>query len=247
MRNFKVILQYEGTKYQGWQRQDTTDNTLQGKLETLLTKMCGKRVEVHGSGRTDAGVHALGQTANFHLDTEMQPADLMRYMNQYLPEDVAVIAIAEVEERFHSRLHAKGKTYRYRVLNTDIPHIFDRRYVYVFPRSLDVEAMRKAAVYLTGTHDFKAFTSNRRTKKSSVRTITSIRIERTGEEIWFTYEGSGFLYHMARIITGTLLEVGTGQRAPEEIPAILQSGARENAGALVPAKGLTLVEVRYEL
>lgn len=245
MRNFKVILQYEGTKYQGWQRQDTTNNTLQGKLEVLLTKMCGHKVEVQGSGRTDAGVHALGQVANFHLDTDMSETEVMEYMNRYLPEDVAVIAIEEVGERFHSRLNAKGKTYMYRVLNTDIPHIFDRRYVYVFPQKLDIEAMRKAAAYLEGTHDFKAFTSNRRMKKSSVRTITSIQIERVEDEIQFTYEGNGFLYHMVRILTGTLLEVGTGERKAEEIPAILESGVRENAGTLVPAKGLTLVEVRY--
>ena len=245
MRNFKVILQYEGTKYQGWQRQDTTNNTLQGKLEALLTKMCGHNVEVHASGRTDAGVHALGQTANFHLNTQMTPEEIMNYMNRYLPEDVAVISIEEVGERFHSRLNAKGKTYVYRVLNTDVPHIFDRRYVYVFPEKLDIMAMQKAATYLTGTHDFKAFTSNRRMKKSSVRTITSIRIEAIQDEIRFTYDGNGFLYHMVRILTGTLLEVGTGERKPEEMLTILESGQRENAGPLVPAKGLTLVEVRY--
>ena len=245
MRNFKVILQYEGTKYQGWQRQDTTNNTLQGKLEALLTKMCGHNVEVHASGRTDAGVHALGQTANFHLNTQMTPEEIMNYMNRYLPEDVAVISIEEVGERFHSRLNAKGKTYVYRVLNTDVPHIFDRRYVYVFPEKFDIMAMQKAATYLTGTHDFKAFTSNRRMKKSSVRTIPSIRIEAIQDEIRFTYEGNGFLYHMVRILTGTLLEVGTGERKPEEMLTILESGQRENAGPLVPAKGLTLVEVRY--
>lgn len=245
MRNFKIILQYEGTKYQGWQKQDTTDNTIQGKLELLLTKMCGHKTEVHGSGRTDAGVHALGQTANFHADTEMTAEEIMRYMNTYLPEDIAVVAIEEVSGRFHSRLHAKEKTYMYRVLNTDIPHIFDRRYVYVHPQPLDVEAMRKAAGYLIGTHDFKAFTSNRRMKKTSVRTITAIEISRIQEEIRFAFEGNGFLYHMVRILTGTLLEVGAGERRPEDIPVILHSKSRENAGALVPAKGLTLVEVRY--
>ena len=245
MRNFKVVLQYEGTKYQGWQRQETTGNTLQGKLEALLSKMCGHKVEVHASGRTDAGVHALGQVANFHMETDMIPEKIMEYMNRYLPEDVAVIAIEEVGERFHSRLNAKGKTYMYRILNTEIPHVFDRRYVYVFPQTLDMEAMQKAAAYLIGTHDFKAFTSNRRMKKSSVRTITNIRIERIQDEIRFTYEGNGFLYHMVRILTGTLLEVGNGTRNADDIPSILASGMRENAGALVPAKGLTLVEVRY--
>lgn len=246
MRNFKVILQYEGTRYQGWQKQDSTENTIQGKLEALLSKMAGKKVEIQGSGRTDAGVHAIGQVANFHLDTSKTAEEIMEYMNFYLPEDIAVISIKEVDERFHSRLNAKGKTYCYRVLNTKIPHVFDRRYTHVVEGSLDVEAMKEAAAYLEGTHDFKAFTSNKRGKKSTVRTIDSIRIEYvTSEEIRFTFSGNGFLYHMIRIMMGTLLEVGLHKRVPEEIKDILNAGKRELAGELVPAKGLTLMEVRY--
>ncbi|MDE7331036.1 MAG: tRNA pseudouridine(38-40) synthase TruA [Lachnospiraceae bacterium] len=255
MRNFKMILQYEGTRYQGWQKQASTDNTIQGKLETLLFKMTGKKTEVQGSGRTDAGVHALGQVANFHSDTKMSPSEIMEYMNFYLPDDIAVISLMEAPERFHSRLNAKGKTYCYRVLNTAVPHIFDRRYVHMAEAELDTDRMRKAAEYLLGTHDFKAFTSNKRSKKSTVRTMEDIRIERAvsasmgmqgaEDEIRFFYSGNGFLYHMARIITGTLLEVGTHERKPEEVAEILRSGLRENAGELVPAKGLTLMEVRY--
>ncbi len=255
MRNFKVILQYEGTRYQGWQRQESTENTIQGKLELLLSKMEGKRVEIQGSGRTDAGVHAIGQVANFCLDTDKTPGQIMEYMNFYLPEDIAVIAIEEMEERFHSRLHAKGKTYCYRVQNTSLPHIFDRRYVYVVEEKLDIDAMQRAADYLVGTHDFKAFTSTKKSKKSTVRTIDSICIERVGsafdnrtdkkDEIRFVFCGNGFLYHMVRIIMGTLLEVGEHKRKPEDMKDILASGLRENAGALVPAKGLTLMEVRY--
>ncbi len=254
MRNFKVILQYEGTRYQGWQKQESTDNTIQGKLEALLSKMAESKVEIQGSGRTDAGVHAIGQVANFHVNTDKTPDEIMEYMNRYLPEDIAVIGIAEVSERFHSRLNAKGKTYCYRVINTKVPHVFDRRYAHVVTEKLDVEAMIKAASYLEGTHDFKAFTSNRRSKKSTVRTIDSIGIERVStplfpkekqDEIRFTFSGDGFLYHMVRILTGTLLEVGLHQRKPEEMVEILNSGLRENAGELVPAKGLTLMEVRY--
>lgn len=246
MRNFMVVLQYEGTRYQGWQKQDTTENTIQGKLEMLLSKMAGVKVEVQGSGRTDAGVHAIGQVANFHLDTSKTAEEIMEYMNFYLPEDIAVISIKEVEERFHSRLNAKGKTYCYRVLNTKIPHVFDRRYVHMIEETLDVEAMKKAAAYMEGTHDFKAFTSNKRSKKSTVRTVWSIRIEYvTSEEIRFTFNGNGFLYHMVRIMMGTLLEVGLHKRTPEEIKDILNTGKREAAGELVPAKGLTLMEVRY--
>lgn len=255
MRNFKMILQYEGTRFKGWQKQESTENTIQGKLEALLSKMTGQRIEVQGSGRTDAGVHALSQVANFHADTQMRAEEILQYMNFYLPEDIAVIALEEVPERFHSRLNAKGKTYCYRVINSELPHVFDRRYAYVVEETLDIEAMKKAAQYLTGTHDFKAFTSNKRSKKSTVRTINEIQIEKItsssmllrGEqdEIRFTYSGDGFLYHMVRIMTGTLLEVGTHKRRPEEIADILSLGLRENAGELVPAKGLTLMEVQY--
>lgn len=255
MRNFRMILQYEGTRYQGWQKQESTENTIQGKLEALLTKMTGQKIEVQGSGRTDAGVHALGQVANFHADTQMSTDEILQYMNFYLPEDIAVLSLEEVPERFHSRLNAKGKTYCYRVINSKLPHVFDRRYAHVVEETLDIEAMRSAAQYLIGTHDFKAFTSNKRSKKSTVRTVNEIQIERMtstsmllkGEqdEIRFTYSGNGFLYHMVRIMTGTLLEVGTHKRRPEEIADILSQGLRENAGELAPAKGLTLMEVRY--
>lgn len=245
MRNIKVILQYEGTRYQGWQRQESTGNTIQGKLEAALTKMCGKEVEVDGSGRTDGGVHALAQVANFHIETDKTPKEIMVYLNKYLPEDIAVVEAAEVSERFHSRLNAKGKTYCYRVLNSDIPHIFDRRYVYALPDALDMDAMRRAADILCGTHDYRAFTSNKRSKKSTVRTVDSIAIEKIGDEIRFTFKGNGFLYHMVRIMMGTLLEVGRHERDAAQVEWLLNEGTREEAGFLVPAKGLTLVEVHY--
>lgn len=248
MRNFKIILQYEGTRYQGWQRQVSTDNTIQGRLETLLTKMTGQAVQVHGAGRTDAGVHAMGQCANFHLETGMSCREILGYMNRYLPEDIGIISVEEMPERFHSRLNAVGKTYLYRVWNTEIPTVFDRRYVYVCPAALDEQAMRRAADDLTGTHDFSAFTSARKSKKtarSMVRTIDTIEIKRVGKELQFIYKGDGFLYHMVRILTGTLLETGTGEKKPEDIKTIMDRGMREEAGMLVPAKGLTLVEVRY--
>ncbi len=245
MRNFKIILQYEGTKYQGWQKQESTENTLQGRLEALLGKMNGTKVEVQGSGRTDAGVHALGQVANFKLETDRTPSEIMDYMNKYLPEDVAVIAIEEVPERFHSRLNAKGKTYLYRIMNSSVPHVFDRRYCLEVAEHLEVEEMRRAAAYLCGTHDFSAFTSHKKSKKSNVRTIYEINITEKGDEILLQFYGNGFLYHMVRIIVGTLLEVGMGKRKPEEAETVLNSHKRENAGMLVPARGLTLVEVHY--
>lgn len=245
MRNFKFILQYEGSRYQGWQRQDSTENTIQGKLEKLLQTMCGERVEVQGSGRTDAGVHALAQVANAHMNTDMTEREILDYMNKYLPEDIGVLSVQEVPERFHSRLNAKGKTYCYQIINSGIPNVFQRRYAYVVEGNLDLDMMREGAKYLTGTHDFKSFTSTKKGKKSTVRTITDISLEKEGDLIKITYKGDGFLYHMVRILTGTLLEIGQGKRKPDEIPKVLDALDREKAGPLVPAKGLTLVEVRY--
>lgn len=245
MGNYRIILQYEGTKYQGWQRQDSTNNTIQGKLEALLTKMCGEPVEIQGSGRTDAGVHAYGQVANFHGNTEYSTEEIMEYMNRYLPEDIGVIQVEQVHERFHSRLNAKGKIYRYRVMTGNIPHIFDRKFVYEHPERLDVAAMKEAAALLIGTHDFKSFTSTKRGKKSTVRTIEAIEIVKNGDEICFTYKGDGFLYHMVRILTGTLIEVGEGKRSCTDITRILEAKEREEAGFLAPAKGLALMEVFY--
>ena len=246
MGNYRIILQYEGTKYQGWQRQDSTDNTIQGKLEALLTKMCGEPVEIQGSGRTDAGVHAYGQVANFHGNTELSTEEIMEYMTRYLPEDIGVIKVEKVPERFHSRLNAKGKVYCYRVMTGNVPHVFDRRYVYEHPERLDVAAMKEAAAMLVGTHDFKSFTSTKRGKKSTVRTIESIDIALIGDEVRFTYKGDGFLYHMVRILTGTLLEVGEGKRPVTDILQIIEAKNRENAGFLAPAKGLALMEVIYK-
>lgn len=245
MRNFRIVLQYEGTKYQGWQKQESTDNTIQGKLENILSKMAGVPVEVHGAGRTDAGVHAKGQVAHFKIDTPMSENQIMDYMNQYLPEDIAVISLKEAGERFHARLNAIGKIYQYRIVNSTIPHVFDRRYVHMVEKALDIEKMRKAADILEGTHDFKAFTSTKRGKKSTVRTIESIHIKKDGDEIIMTYKGDGFLYHMVRILSGTLIEVGLSERSIESVHEALQSLDRKNAGMLAPAKGLTLIEVLY--
>lgn len=245
MRNIRLLLQYEGTRYQGWQRQTSSENTIQGKLEQLLSKMCNEPIEVMGSGRTDAGVHALGQVANFHTTSTMSAEEMLSYINEYLPQDIAVLQVTEATPRFHSRLNACGKRYCYRVINSAIPNVFWRRYALEVPLKLDVEAMEKAASYLSGEHDFKAFTSAKKGKKSTVRRIDKIDIAREGDRLTFTFEGNGFLHHMVRILVGTLLEVGTGKRKPEEMSEILASGSREKAGALVPAKGLTLMEVFY--
>lgn len=245
MRNIRLLLQYEGTRYQGWQRQTSTGNTIQGKLEALLGRMCGEEIALQGSGRTDAGVHAKGQVANFHTECEMPLEDMMAYINRYLPEDIAVIGIAEAAPRFHSRLNACGKHYVYRVINGSVPDVFWRRYALEVPEKLDMAAMRKAAAYLLGEHDFKSFTSAKKGNKSTVRRIDEIQITEDGNRISFSFQGTGFLHHMIRIIMGTLLEVGRGERDAESMPGLLEAKNREMAGALVSAKGLTLEEIYF--
>ena len=245
MRNIKLLLQYEGTRYQGWQRQQSTENTIQGKLEQLLERMCGEPVEVHGSGRTDAGVHARGQVANFHTRCEMPLEEMQAYINTYLPEDIAVISVSEAAPRFHSRLNACGKHYEYLVINSAVSDVFQRRYALTVPERLDVRAMEQAALYLLGEHDFKSFTSAKRGKKSTVRRIDEIKITAEGSLLRFTFKGSGFLHHMIRILMGTLLEVGMGKRSADSMEKLLLSGDRAQAGPLVPAKGLTLMEVYF--
>lgn len=245
MRNYKVIVQYDGTKYNGWQKQGNTDNTIQEKIEAVLSEMAGKEIEVIGSGRTDAGTHAYGQVANFHINTEKSNEEILEYMNRYLPTDIAVLSIAQVPERFHSRLNSKSKKYIYRIHNSSIPNVFERKYTYFCPRHLDIEAMKVAAELLLGEHDFMSFCANKKMKKSTLRTIHSIDIKRTNGEIRLSFHGNGFLYNMVRIITGTLIEIGDGKRKPDDIKSILDSKSRESAGFTAPSHGLVLVEVEY--
>jgi tRNA pseudouridine38-40 synthase len=246
MKNFKLTLSYDGTRYRGWQRQGNTDNTIQGKVEGLLSKLFDTPIEISGAGRTDAGVHAQGQVANFHVDTTMTADELCRRLRHMLPGDIGLMAVEEVPPRFHSRLSAVEKTYCYRVWNSDTPNVFLARYTHQVLGPLDVAAMARAAQQFVGTHDFLGFCSNKHFKKSSVRTIHSFRVERMGDEVRLTVTGDGFLYNMVRIMAGTLLEVGQGRRDGADIPAMLAEKNRLAAGETAPAKGLCLVEVRYE-
>lgn len=245
MYNYKIIIQYDGTRYKGWQGQNDTEKTIQGKLEAVLEQMAGKKVEVTGSGRTDAGVHAMGQTANFHLENRLLEQFILSYFNRYLPEDIAVVSVKEVEERFHSRYAVKRKTYRYHIHMGEIPDVFGRKYEYHYEGLLDVERMKEAASYLLGTHDFTAFCSNKKSKKSMVRTIYEISFTQNGKDLYIDFRGNGFLQHMVRILTGTLIEVGAGRKKPEDIFVILKEKKRANAGFTAPACGLTLMEVHY--
>ena len=245
MPNYKLILQYDGSRYRGWQRLQNTDLTVQGKLESVLSRVFDEAVEVSGSGRTDAGVHALAQTASFRTVRDLPPEQVLAALRRWLPEDVGAVSLCYAPPRFHARLSAVEKTYRYRVWNSEAPCVFDRRFVYVFPAPLDLEAMRRAAEKLTGTHDFRVFSADR-TKKSTVRTLKTLRVERVGEEIRFTLTGDGFLHRMVRILVGTLLEIGRADRPPEDVVALFAGAERAEAGFTVPAKGLCLTEVRYE-
>lgn len=243
--NYKLTIQYDGSRYDGWQKQGNTTNTIQGKLEGVLSRLVEGPVEVHGAGRTDAGVHALGQTASVKLPGNLPPEQVRDYLNSYLPEDIAVTEVEQAEDRFHARLSAKGKVYRYEIRLGTVGDVFRRKYQYRVAEPLDVTAMRAAAKTLTGTHDFRAFCSNKKYKKSTVRTVSAIDIAVDDTDMSITFRGNGFLYNMVRIMTGTLLEVGLGLSYAEEMEEILVSRDRARAGKTAPAQGLTLVQVEY--
>ncbi len=249
MKNYKITLQYDGTRYLGWEHQPGKDNTIQGKVEQVLARMldypAGKIPNLIGCGRTDAGVHAEAFVCNVHLETSMTTDEIQSYLNQYLPDDIGVTDVREASDRFHSRYNAVGKTYRYTCWYGKTKPVFDRRYIHVLDAQPDLAAMRRAAAFLLGEHDFRSVCGNPKMKKSTVRRVDSIEIVQHGPVITLTYHGSGFLQYMVRILTGTLLEVGWGQREAESIPALLEAGDRRLAGFTAPAKGLCLVKVDY--
>lgn len=246
MHTYRMTLAYDGSRYNGWQKQGNTKNTIQEKLETLLTRLIGEEIEVAGSGRTDAGVHAMGQVVSFHTSEKQDCTALLADIRRYLPDDIGALELSEAAPRFHARLNAVGKTYVYRVWNSDAPNVFERKYMYTVPDTLDLAAMETAAADLVGTHDFMSFCANKRMKKSTVRTIESICIERLGHELRFTVTGDGFLYNMVRILVGTLLEVGMSKRDKHSMPALLDAKDRSQAGYLVPPHGLRLEKVYYD-
>ena len=244
MRNLRLDICYDGTRYRGWQRLPGVENTVQGKLEQTLSRILGETIEISGSGRTDAGAHALGQVANFHCSSTMSAQKILSQLRRYMPEDIGIYSCRDVHERFHARLNAKTKTYRYRIWNSDAPCVFQRRFVTVFPEKLDTAAMERAAAHLLGEHDFSAFCAAKSKKKSTLRRVDAISITREGEELRIDVTGNGFLYNMVRIIVGTLVEVGLHQREADSIPALF-GASRQDAGILMPAQGLCLMEVTY--
>jgi tRNA pseudouridine38-40 synthase len=246
MRNLKITLAYDGTGFCGWQVQPGRQ-TIQGLLEAALAEIEGAAVKVHGSGRTDAGVHALAQVASFHLANPIPAENLRKAMNRLLPEAVRVLRVEEAAADFHARYSARAKTYEYRIWREEICPPLVSRYVFPFPYPLDEERMRQAAPRLCGTRDFLSLTAHGgEAAESTVRTVFSSHLARQGEQLTYRVRGSGFLHHMVRNAVGTLIEVGRGNLAPDDIDRILEARDRSAAGATAPARGLFLMEVEYE-
>lgn len=245
MRNIKLTIEYDGKEFNGWQKQPNKLN-IQGEIERAIYNITKEEVDLIGSGRTDAGVHALGQVANFKTNSQISIEKLPLAINSQLKNSIVIKEAEEVNERFHSRYNAKRKTYRYIINNSKCGTAIYRNLEYSYPFKLDAEKMKQASKYFEGEHDFKAFKSSGTSSKNSVRTIYKAIVKQEGEKIIIELTGNGFLYNMVRIISGTLLDVGLGKIQPEEIPEMIESKDRQRAGKTLPAHGLYLVEVKYD-
>lgn len=247
MRNIQLVIEYDGSRYDGWQKQPKYPSrvTIQDKIEAVLEKMEQERVEVVGAARTEPGVHAYAQVANFMTNSSMKPYEIKHYLNRFLPRDIAVREVLEVPERFHSSFNAVSYTYEYKIGIGEVPNVFNRKYSYYCFDTLDLGAMRKAAAYFVGKHDLKAFSDNKRLKKSTVREILACDVYGDISEVLITIHADDFWPNMARIIVGTLIDVGLSKIRPEDIIDIIESKDRERAGETAEAKGLFLTEVTY--
>ena len=244
MRNIKLTIEYDGTRYYGWQRQPI-GNTIQQELEKAISKVIKKYVEVIGSSRTDSGVHAKGYVANFKTNVKMPAEKFRDARNCTLPRDIVIIKSEEVDLDFHARYSSKGKTYCYTILNREYPCAINKDYVYYYRWKLNVEEMKKACKYFLGTHDFKAFQTPGGSVKTSIRTISDLHIETNVDKIKIYISADGFLYNMVRIIVGTLILVGSNKIKEDFVKNIIESGVRQNAGKCAPANGLCLEKVFY--
>lgn len=245
MPNYRAIIQYDGGRYRGWQKLGNDENTIQGKLEKVLSELNGEETEIIGSSRTDAGVHAFNQVVNFYTNRQFSPGELMDCFNRYLPKDISVINIDMVPEKFHSRYNAKLKTYLYKIWNHKHPNPFMRKYSMHLEDKLDVDKMRRAANYFIGAHDFTAYSNAKSKKKSMIRTIMAIDIEEKEGFVDIHICGDGFLHNMVRKMVGSLIEVGLGNIDADDIPDILDSGLRKETGRMAQACGLFLEKIDY--
>lgn len=245
MKNIKMTIKYDGSRYKGFQRLQDNDMTIQGKIESVLCKMTNENIEIIGSGRTDMGVHAYGQVANFKTNSDMSIKKMKAYLYEYLPEDIVVTKLEEVEERFHSRYNAKSKVYLYKIYNSEVHDPFLRKYTNNISKKLDLSLMKEASEFLIGEHDFTSFASSKSKKKSNVRTIKSISIQEHNDVIEIYVEGDGFLYNMVRIIVGALVDVGLKRKDPKDIKDMLEAKDRTQSSDTAPAKGLYLYKVKY--
>lgn len=246
MFNYKMTVQYDGGRYKGWQRLGSGENTIQAKLEQVLSEMVSYKLEIIGCSRTDAGVHAIAQVVNFKLDSYMPEKEIRTYLNRYLPQDISIIEITMVDESFHSRYLAKDKTYLYKIWNEEYSNPFMRKYSMHVSSRLNVSAMQEASKYFLGEHDFTAFSNAKSKKKSMARNIISIDFEIDGGFLNIRIRGDGFLYNMVRWMVGALVEVGLENRKPEDISQMLLSKERNQTGNLADACGLYLEKIRYE-
>ena len=244
MRNIKLVIEYDGKSFGGWQKQPNKPN-IQGEIEKAIFNITKEEVDLIGSGRTDAGVHSLGQVANFKTNSQIPIEKFAIAINSKLKRSIVIKKAEEVDERFHSRLNCKKKTYKYVINNSPEGTAIYRNLETHIPQKLDVEKMKKAVKYFEGEHDFKAFKASGTSSKSSVRTIYEANVYQEGDKIFIELTGNGFLYNMVRIIAGTLVDVGLGKIEPEKIPEIIQQGKRENAGKTLPPNGLYLLKVMY--
>lgn len=245
MNNYKLTIQYDGGRYKGWQRLGNTENTIQGKIENVLSEMVGKKVEIIGSSRTDAGVHALAQIANFKISENLSEAKIKKYLNKFLPQDISIVDVEIVPDRFHARYNTKDKTYLYKIWNEEHVHPFMRKYSLHVPKKLSLAKMEQAAKYFLGSHDFTAFSNAKAKKKSMVREINSITIEKNEGFIEIRVRGDGFLYNMVRKMVGTIIQVGLGDLEPENVPAIIESKERSQADSIADASGLYLEKINF--
>lgn len=245
MRNIKIIIEYDGSRYKGWQKQTKDVNTVQGRIEDVLNEIMGEEIQLIGCGRTDAGVHALNYTANFHTNSTINNDDLLIYLNDKLPDDIGVKSIKNASERFHSRYNILSKTYLYKINNSLYNNVFGRKYIHNVREHLNLEKMRECSEIFIGTHDFQSFTTLKSKTKSTVRTINYININEINNTVEIEINGNGFLWNMVRIILGTLIEAGKGNLSKDDIVDIIKAKKRSDAGPMVPAKGLFLKDVEY--